>query len=241
MSEIGDNLSSVRREIESCAKNAGRDAAEIRLISVSKTRSLDELKSAIDLGQHIFGENTIQDAMTKIPYLPANLEWHFIGHLQTKKASKIPGYFQWVQSVDSLKLAQKLSSAMMSHAENSSLNCLIQVNVSAEVTKSGLMPAQVKPFLQELLRLELPCLCWRGLMTIGVKGDEELTRKSFAQLRELQQECKSEFDLDEFDQLSMGMSDDYCQAIEEGATMVRIGTAIFGQRQQIDSRTKAGT
>ena len=225
------NLNRVQQKIQQCAERAGRDINEIRLVAVSKTRSLDEVKSAVSLGQRSFGENTIQDAMTKIPQLNNKaLEWHFIGHLQSKKAGKIPGYFQWIHSVDSIKLAQKLSTAMLNNSKNSRLNCLIQVNVSGEDSKSGLRLAEVKPFLQDVLNQQFPCLEWRGLMTIGVLGDELQTRSAFAQLRELQQSCKAEFGLPDFDQLSMGMSGDYCLAIEEGATLVRVGTSIFGQR-----------
>jgi pyridoxal phosphate enzyme (YggS family) len=229
--DIADNLSRVLRDIRRCAENAGRDVKDVRLIAVSKTRSLDEVKIVADHGQYAFGESTIQDAMTKVTHLQQNIEWHFIGHLQSKKAVKIPGYFQWIHSVDSIRLAQKLSAAMMSHAKHSLLNCLIQVNVSAETTKSGLMPSEVKAFLQQVLSLNLPCLAWRGLMTIGVQGDEQQTRNAFARLRELQQSCNTEFALPAFNQLSMGMSDDYCLAIEEGATMVRVGASIFGHRQ----------
>ena len=226
------SLNKVQQKIRQCAENAGRDSNDICLVVVSKTRSLDEVKSVASLGQSDFAENTIQDAMSKIPLLNDNtLEWHFIGHLQSKKAGKIPGYFQWIHSVDSIKLAQKLSTAMFNNSKNSRLNCLIQVNVSGEDSKSGLKPAAVKPFLQEVLAQQFPCLLWRGLMTIGVQGDEQQTRSAFAHLRELQQSCKKEFDLPDFDQLSMGMSGDYCLAIEEGATMVRVGTSIFGQRK----------
>jgi pyridoxal phosphate enzyme (YggS family) len=229
---LAENLSTVRQKIQRCAETAGRDRNQIRLIAVSKTRSLAEVKAVYALGQNSFGENTIQDAMTKIPFFNSKeVEWHFIGHLQSKKAGKIPGYFQWVHSVDSIKLAQKLSAAMLNYAKNSELNCLIQVNVSAEPSKFGLMPDEVKPFLQNVLKLRLPCLKWRGLMTIGVQGDEQQTRSAFARLRELQQACEAETGLDCFDQLSMGMSDDYCLAIEEGATMVRVGTSIFGERK----------
>lgn len=232
MIHLADNLSAVRQKIQQCAEKAGRDVKDIRLIAVSKTRSLDEVKSLAELGQNCFGENTIQDAMTKIPYLnQRGVEWHFIGHLQSKKAGRLPGYFQWIHSVDSIRLAQKLSSAMQNKTKNAVLNCLIQVNVSGETSKSGLMPVEVKPFLQQALDLELPCLQWRGLMTIGIKGDDKKTRKAFAVLKELQQSCKTEFGLQNFDQLSMGMSGDYCMAIEEGATMVRVGTSIFGSRQ----------
>ena len=228
---LAENLLKVKQKIQSCAEKADRDVDSIKLITVSKTRSLEEVKSVVSLGQNCFGENTVQDAMKKIPYLSSeDIEWHFIGHLQTKKAGKLPGYFQWIHSVDSIKLAKKLSSAMSNNSKNSVLNCLIQVNISGEESKSGLLLSEVKPFLREVLMQELPCLQWRGLMTIGIKGDEKQTRHAFVRLRELQQVCKEEFDLENFDQLSMGMSGDYCLAIEEGATMVRIGTSIFGER-----------
>jgi pyridoxal phosphate enzyme (YggS family) len=229
---LAENLSKVQQKIKQCAETAGRDLNEVCLIAVSKTRSLDEVKAIVSLGQSVFAENTVQDAMTKIPHLSnTDLEWHFIGHLQSKKAGKLPGYFQWIHSVDSIKLAQKLSNAMQNNSKNARLNCLIQVNVSGEDSKSGLQPEDVKPFLQNVIDQALPCLVWRGLMTIGVQGDEQQTRDAFAQLRKLQQSCKAEFALPEFDQLSMGMSGDYCLAIEEGATLVRVGTSIFGQRR----------
>jgi len=231
VSQLVDNLSEIHLKIQACAEAAGRDVDDIQLIAVSKTRTLAEVEQVAELGQISFGENTVQDALTKIPHLNQHLEWHFIGHLQSKKAGKLPGYFQWIHSVDSLKLAQKLSAAMSRHSDSSSLNCLIQVNVSGDENKSGVKPDQVKSFLQQVLSLELPCLQWRGLMTIGVQGDEHQTRKAFAQLRELQQQCKAEFNLPAFNQLSMGMSGDYCLAIEEGATLIRVGTSIFGQRE----------
>ena len=228
---LADNLLRVKKEIERCIAISGRDANSVKLIAVSKTRSLEEVAAIVDLGQSSLGENTVQDAMTKIPHLSnQNLEWHYIGHLQSKKAGKLPGYFQWIHSVDSLKLAKKLSSALFTHSKNSVLNCLIQVNVSDEATKSGLQLDEVESFIKEVLQHDLPCLRWRGLMTIGVRGNEDQTRHAFSQLRELQQACKEKFALDNFDQLSMGMSGDYCLAIEEGATMVRVGTSIFGER-----------
>jgi len=231
MSQLAKNLSELQLKIKACAEASGRNVDDIQLIAVSKTRTLDEVKQVAELGQIGFGENTIQDALTKIPHLNQNQEWHFIGHLQSKKAGKIPGYFQWIHSVDSLKLAQKLSTAMSSYSDKAVLNCLIQVNVSGDENKSGLRPDQVMEFLQEVLNLQLPCLHWRGLMTIGVRGDEQQTRTAFAQLSELQKQCKSEFNLPMFDQLSMGMSGDYCLAIEEGATLIRVGTSIFGARE----------
>ena len=232
MSNIRENLAAVKHHIKEVAVRSGRIADEITLVAVSKTRSLDEVRLAIEAGQKEFGENTVQDALSKIPELKATSSiWHFIGHLQSKKARQIPGNFHWVHSIDSLKLAQKLSNAMINAGESSHINCLLQVNVADEASKSGLNSIEVVPFLDELLRLELPCINWRGLMTIGVQGDEQQTRNAFAQLRELQETCKQAFQLDDFDQLSMGMSGDYCLAIEEGATMVRVGTSIFGPRK----------
>lgn len=235
-SDLSKRFAAVQRDIFECAKRSGRDSNEIKLIAVSKTRTLEEVMALAELGQTSFGENTIQDAMTKVPqFNSAGQEWHFIGHLQSKKAGKIPGYFQWIHSVDSIKLAKKLSTAMQSYAANSVLNCLLQVNVSGEHGKSGIMPSEVCNFLQDVLKLDLPGLRWRGLMTIGVRGDERLTRASFRQLADLREKCGAEFNLEAFDQLSMGMSDDYCIAIEEGATMVRIGTSIFGERNKPES------
>lgn len=231
MSAVAENLQAIQQQIADCATGAGRSASDVCLIAVSKTRTLDEVKALASCGQQDFGENTVQDALSKIPYMHAQaVQWHFIGHLQSKKAGKIPGHFQWIHTVDSLKLAHKLSNAMQNHHMTEPLNCLIQVNVSGEKGKSGLPLAAVKPFIEELSRAELPLLNWRGLMTIGVRSDEWQTRKAFAGLRELQQSCRDEFVLPDFDQLSMGMSGDFCLAIEEGATMVRVGTAIFGPR-----------
>lgn len=228
-----ENLRQIQQEIKHCAERSGRTSSDIKLVVVSKTRTVEEVQSVINQGQTTFAENTIQDAMNKIPHLSnkLSLEWHFIGHLQSKKAGKIPGYFQWIHSIDSIKLAQKLSSAMLRLAPNAQLNCLIQVNVSGEDSKNGLKPEALKSFINQLCELNLPCLQWRGLMTIGVKGDEQSTRNAFAQCGALQQSCREEFKLENFDQLSMGMSDDYCLAIEEGATMIRLGTSIFGKRQ----------
>ncbi|PCI08399.1 MAG: YggS family pyridoxal phosphate-dependent enzyme [Gammaproteobacteria bacterium] len=227
---LAERLRNVQHKIKQCAEKAGRDVRDIQLIAVSKTRSLIEVQQVAALGHTCFGENTIQDAMTKIPSFELEADWHFIGHLQSKKAGKLPGYFQWIHSVDSIKLAQKLSTAMNNHTRSAVLNCLIQVNVTGEISKSGLLPEHVMGFLSDLLNQKLPCLQWRGLMTIGIRGDEQQTRQAFAQLKKLQQDCQKAFNLTEFNQLSMGMSDDYGLAIEEGSTMVRVGTSIFGER-----------
>ena len=231
MSHIADNLKSTRDRIRQLSLSAGRAADEVCLIAVSKTRTLNEVEQAIAAGQTVFGENTVQDALTKIPNLKLpGLQWHFIGHLQSKKSKQVAEYFQWIHTVDSLKLAQKLSVAMQQHNPGKTLNCLLQVNVSGEESKSGLSVDRVESFLEELLAQNLPNLAWRGLMTIGVQADEAETRKAFSDLRQLRDQCRQKFNLEEFDQLSMGMSGDYDIAIEEGATMVRIGTQLFGAR-----------
>jgi len=231
MGSVADNLKSTRERIQQISIDAGRSADEVCLIAVSKTRSLSEVEQAIAAGQTVFGENTVQDALTKIPELKSkNLEWHFIGHLQSKKSKQVAEHFQWIHTVDSLKLAQKLSTAMQQYNPSSILNCLLQVNVSGEVSKSGLNKDETTAFLKELVELNLPNIAWRGLMTIGVQADETETRKAFSSLRELRNECQKQFDLKDFDQLSMGMSGDYDIAIEEGATMVRVGTELFGKR-----------
>lgn len=234
MAHIADNLKSTRERIQQLSFDAGRTVDDVCLIAVSKTRSLAEVEKAIAAGQTVFAENTVQDALTKIPPLAkttqSNLEWHFIGHLQSKKSKQVAEKFQWIHTVDSLKLAKKLSAAMQQHKPDGVLNCLLQVNLSGEETKSGLSRKELIALLDELVELNLPNLAWRGLMTIGVNNDVAETRKAFSNLRKLRDECQQRFSLNEFDQLSMGMSNDYAIAIEEGATMVRIGTQLFGQR-----------
>ena len=228
---VANNLQLIHQIIESSANKAGRNPEEISLIAVSKTRTVQEVQAVIDAGVNVFGENTVQDAMTKIPLLVTKEnEWHFIGHLQSKKAKYIAEHFSWIHTIDSIKLAEKLSSAMLNCNANQNLNCLIQVNVSGEASKSGISVEELSQFLETLLKLELPCLKWRGLMTIGVNQNEIETRQVFATLRDCLDQCAEKFSLKSFDQLSMGMSDDYQIAIEEGSTMVRLGTSIFGKR-----------
>lgn len=244
-SSLQDRLHRVREQVDDCLHASNRNAGEVRLIAVSKTRSLAEVEALAKLGQHAFAENTIQDALTKIPYTTSlnepglnepgpngpGLEWHFIGHLQSKKAGKIPVNFQWIHTVDSLKLAEKLSAAVQRQDSPVALDCLVQVNASKDPAKSGISTDEAHAFFDNLLASELPGLNWRGLMTIGVQGDDKRTRNSFASLRALRDNLQGHTGLKDFDQLSMGMSNDFCVAIEEGATMVRIGSSIFGMRQ----------
>lgn len=232
MSAIVENLSVVKKHLEELSVQAGRPRNAVQLIAVSKTRSLEEVKLAANAGQSDFGENTVQDALTKIPFLSLpDAQWHFIGHLQSKKARHIPENFQWVHSIDSLNLAKKLSDAVINCKKDAALNCLIQVNTTGEESKFGVPANDVIPLINQLLDQSLPGLKWRGLMTMGVRNNELVTRKTFEALRNLLEECNKEFGIEKFDQLSMGMSNDYRIAIEEGATMVRIGSKIFGLRR----------
>lgn len=224
-------LRAIQQNIANAATRSGRSADEVALIAVSKTRSLAEVQQALSCGQTQFGENQVQDALTKISACPyPQAEWHFIGHLQSNKIKFIPGNFQWLHTLDSVKLAAKLNTALENESIAMPLNCLLQVNVSEEKTKSGLHANEVRDVLGKLLESNLPALCLRGLMTIGVKADEVQTRAAFRELRELRDRCQQQFGLRDFDQLSMGMSEDFEIAIEEGATMVRIGTSLFGER-----------
>lgn len=230
MSEISEHLISLDTHLQSLCEEVGRDRSEVKLIAVSKTRNLQEVEQAIDAGQLCFGENTVQDALSKIPHFNQQaLEWHFIGHLQSKKSRSVVQYFQWLHTLDSLKLAQKISNAVERESVPS-MNCLIQLNLSEEDSKSGLKKNEIYSFVDELLHQDLPGLNLRGLMTMGVQNNEVQTAKVFEELRTIGEQLRKHFSLSTFDQLSMGMSNDYAIAVREGATMIRVGTTIFGKR-----------
>jgi len=225
---IAANLARVREEIAAAARAAGRRPDDVRLIAVSKTHPPEAVAATIAAGQQDFGENTVQEALTKIP-IYNSATWHMIGHLQSNKARFVPGHFAWVHSVDSLKLAQRLSR--MAQEKNAVLDALFEVNVTRDPAKHGLAPEELAPLLDALLKEGHPGLRLRGLMTIGpYPASEADSRACFARLRELRDECRKRFGLNDFTELSMGMSGDYIAAIKEGSTMVRIGTAIFGER-----------
>lgn len=231
MSEIARRLTSIREQIDQLALKAKRNPDEIRLVVVSKTRTVDEVRAAVDFGCVDFGENTLQDAMTKIPeFTDVNLNWHFIGHLQSNKTKHIPGNFNWLHTLDSLKLAKRLSDTFERSDTNDELQCLIQVNVSGEESKSGIHVDDLCSLVEQIQSENLTGIRLRGLMTIGVNADVEQTRNVFRKLKELQVKISQQFGLSDFDQLSMGMSGDYEIAIEEGATMIRLGTSVFGER-----------
>jgi len=227
---IASNLFHVRQSIAEVARTCAGSFDAIRLIAVSKGHQHPAIAAAIAAGQKDFGENTSQEALTKIPHFQnQGLEWHFIGHLQTNKAKFIPGNFSWLHSLDNLDLARKLSRR--ARELSASINILIEVNVTRDPRKHGIAPGTLPDFIEQLLKENLPALSLRGLMTIGPHAaPEKEIRGCFAKLRELRDECRTRFALPGFTELSMGMSGDYVEAIKEGATMLRVGTAIFGDR-----------
>ena len=230
MNSIADNLARIHETIAAAARQSGRRPEDIKLIAVSKTHPPETIDAAVRAGQRLFGENTIQEALTKIPsFAGRDLEWHFIGHLQSNKAKFIPGNFTWVHSLDDLKLAQRLSR--VAQDKHGTVHSLIEVNVTGDPNKHGVAPSRLLPLLDELAHADLPGIRLRGLMTIGpYPASERERRVAFEQLRELRDGARERFSLPDLTELSMGMSGDYADAIAEGSTMVRIGTAIFGER-----------
>lgn len=227
---IATNLEYLRAAIADAALRAGRRPEDVKLVAVSKTQPPEAVAAAIAAGQRVFGENTVQDALTKIPrFAGQGLEWHFIGHLQTNKARFIPGNFTWVHSLASVKLAQRL--ARLVQEQNTTVNALLEVNITRDPAKHGVAPEDIAPLLEQLLKANLSGIHLRGLMAIGPHpATESVRRASFAALRNLRDDCAQRFALPGFTELSMGMSGDFIEAILEGATMVRLGTAIFGER-----------
>ena len=228
MSYMTDKLQAVTTQIVAAARNAGRNPSEIALLAVSKTISPDVLIEAYDAGQRGFGENYLQEALDKMAALKdraPGIEWHFIGPIQSNKTRPIAENFAWVHSVDRLKIAQRLSEQRP--AGLPPLNICIQVNVSGEASKSGCAPQDLPSLAQSVA--VLPGLRLRGLMTIPEPAASEAEqRRPLRALRELAVRLRA--DGLALDTLSMGMSADLAAAIAEGATMVRIGTAIFGER-----------
>jgi hypothetical protein len=225
---IAGNLAAVRERIAQAARRSGRDADAVTLVAVSKTKPLAAVMEAYAAGQRLFGENRVQEALPKLEQSPADTEWHMIGHLQTNKARQIPGAFSTVQSVDSEKLARALSKHV---PKGDTLDIMLQLNWSHEASKAGIAD---EDGLRQVLEavLPLPGLRLTGLMTIPDPDySEAQTRRCFADIRGLHGRMRQEFGLGEaFRELSMGMTHDFEWAIEEGATVVRVGTAIFGAR-----------
>lgn len=227
---IAANLERLRAALADTAQRVGRRPEEVKLIAVSKTQPAAAVAAAVAAGQRLFGENTVQEALTKIPqFAGQGLEWHFIGHVQSNKARFIPGNFAWVHSLDSVSLAQRL--ARLTQEQKTTVNALIEVNITRDPAKHGVAPQDLGPLLEQLLKTNLAGIQLRGLMAIGPHPATESERRaSFAAVRTLRDDCAQRFALPGFTELSMGMSDDFIEAIQEGSTLVRVGTALFGQR-----------
>jgi pyridoxal phosphate enzyme (YggS family) len=226
MSSIAENLQRVREQITAAAAKTGRSIDDIVLVAISKTHPAEKVREAIDAGQTVFGESRVQEARAKIPELPSNLRWHFVGHLQKNKIRHALPLFELIHGIDSLELAQDMNRI----AEDEGLHprVLIEVNVAGEGSKFGFEPERLRGEMESLLAL--PRLSILGLMCIPPIADEaEASRKYFVNLRKLRDRLQTEFHVD-LAQLSMGMTQDYAVAVEEGATLVRVGTAIFGER-----------
>lgn len=223
---IAENLAAVRKRIAAACERAGRPAESVRLLAVSKTCGPEAVRAAAACGQVLFGENRVQEAAAKIPECPGQVQWHLIGHLQSNKAALAARLFDWVHSVDSPKLLETLDRQAGTAGRR--LDVLVQVNVSGERSKSGLAPEGVVEVLE--LGNRLPHVQVRGLMTIPpLAEDAEKARPFFRELRERRDGWAAETGAD-LAELSMGMTHDMDVAIEEGATIVRVGTGIFGAR-----------
>ncbi len=228
MTTISDRLGRVQQRIAAAARAAGRDPATVSLLAVSKTWGLDAVREAAAAGQRAFGENYVQEGVGKVEALRAmGLEWHFIGPLQSNKTRPVANAFDWVHSIDRLKIAERLAEQRAAHL--APLKVCIQVNVSAEDSKSGVAPEQLGALAHAVAAL--PRLQLRGLMCIPEpSADAAVLRARFAVLRELQAGLVADGLV--LDTLSMGMSQDIELAVAEGATIVRVGSAIFGDRNR---------
>ena len=226
MPSIKENLLRVMERIEKAAQGVGRNPEEISLVAVSKTVESARIKEAIEAGVSILGENYVQEAQKKIDEIGRTVSWHFIGHLQSNKAKYAVRLFDMIHSLDSIELAEELNRR--AEKEGWTMNVMIEVNLSGETTKFGTEEARVIDIAQKVLNLNH--LSLMGLMTMPPYFDDpELSRPYYIRLRELKEKMiKEGIPLRE---LSMGMSNDFEIAIEEGATFVRVGTAIFGERK----------
>ncbi|MCL4504118.1 MAG: YggS family pyridoxal phosphate-dependent enzyme [Deltaproteobacteria bacterium] len=225
MNQIAQNLEAVKRRITAAARRAGRGPEQVRLVAVSKTMPVERLQEAVAAGQHLFGENYLQEARGKIEALGEAATWHFIGHLQSNKAKAAVKLFELIHGVDRLKLAEALDRAAA--AKEISQKILIQVNLAKEASKSGTSLEAAADLLRQIS--QLPHLRVMGLMTMPPFLEPEAVRPYFRSLRELRDRLQ-DLQGNPLPELSMGMSGDFEVAIEEGATLVRVGTAIFGSR-----------
>jgi pyridoxal phosphate enzyme (YggS family) len=221
-----ERLEQVQERMAAACARAHRHPSEVQLIAISKTYGPDRVREAADCGLRLFGENKVQEAEAKIPECPGSLSWHLVGHLQSNKAARAVALFDQIHAVDSLKLLQRLEAAAA--AEGKRLPVLLEVNVSGEASKFGLPPAAVPELLAQANHLEFVQI--NGVMTMPpLTPDPERVRYYFQRLRQLRDEWSAASGL-LLAELSMGMSHDFEVAIEEGATWIRVGTALFGER-----------
>ena len=232
---LATNLESIRQRIKTACDRVDREPNSVTLLAVTKTQPPEIVSAAADLGLLVFGENKVQEAKAKIPLCPGKLRWHFIGHLQSNKCRDAVQLFQLIQSVDSLPLAQEINKRADEAAKM--MPVLLEVNLAGEASKFGYKPEQLLAELKEINFL--PRIEIQGLMTVPPwSPDAENSRPHFCRLRELKQNCEQMLGAP-LPHLSMGMSGDFEVAIEEGATMVRIGTALFGPRAKAKPRAAA--
>src|SRR5437016_3374812 len=223
-----ENLERVRERIMQAAVKAGRSTSDIELVAITKTHPAEKVRKALGTGQTLFGESRVQEARAKIPELPSNLRWHFVGHLQKNKIRHALPLFEMIHSVDSLGLAQDINR--IAEEQGMHPRVLLEVNVAGEGSKFGFKAKTLRAEMESLLAL--PRLSILGLMAIPPLSKEaEASRKYFVQLHKLRDRLQTEFHVD-LAQLSMGMTEDFVVAVEEGATLVRVGTAIFGERSK---------
>jgi len=228
MGAVADNLSAVQERIAKAAARAGRDPAGITLVAVTKTIPVERIREAVEAGQRVFGENRVQEAQTKVEALGREVQWHLIGHLQRNKVKFVCDLFQLIHSVDSLPLARDIDA----HAARCGIvmPILIQVNIGDETTKSGVSVSATPGLVRQVATL--PHVAIRGLMCVPPMVEvAEHSRAAFSELRSLAERIAAErLPTVSMAELSMGMSHDFEVAVEEGATMVRVGSAIFGPR-----------
>src|SRR5947208_4667672 len=225
---IAEDVACVREQIAQAAAKARRAVDEIELVAITKTHPAEKVREAIEAGQTLFGESRVQEARAKIPELPSNLRWHFVGHLQKNKIRHALPLFELIHSVNSLALAQDMNR--IAEEEGLHPRVLLEVNVAGEGSKFGFKPETARAEMETLLALNR--LLIEGLMIIPPLAEEaEASRKYFIKLRELRDSLEKEFEL-KLPHLSMGMTNDFVIAVEEGATLVRVGTAIFGERSR---------
>jgi len=228
MPEIAENLERVRSQIADAAKKSGRAFDDIELVAISKTHDAAKVRAAYEAGQTLFGESKVQEARAKIPELPSAIRWHFVGHLQKNKIRHALPLFELFHGIDDVDLTREMNR--IAEEQGMHPRVLLEVNVAGEGSKFGFKPETLRKEMESILAL--PRLSVLGLMCIPPLAEEaEDSRKYFVDLRELRDRLQTEFHVD-LAQLSMGMTQDFAVAVEEGATLVRVGTAIFGKRSK---------